>query len=105
MSSGNELGPVELRFSAEVIEWRGPAPFFYARIPATQGEVIADLSPALTYGWGAIPVEAVIGDTPFRTALFPKDGCYLLPLRAAVRTSEAITLGSMVEVTLTLGWS
>lgn len=105
MSSGNELGEVELRFRAEVIEWRGPAPFFYARIPAPESDAIADLSRALTYGWGAIPVEATIGSTPFRTALFPKDGRYLLPLRVSVRTSEGIALGAVIEVVLSLGWS
>lgn len=29
---------MELQFRATVIYWRGPAPFFYARIPADVGQ-------------------------------------------------------------------
>lgn len=50
-------------------------------------------------------MEARIGATPFRTALYPKDGRYLLPLRASVQASEGIALGGTVQVTMRLGWS
>jgi Domain of unknown function (DUF1905). len=102
--AARELGEIELRFRAPVIEWRGPAPYFYARVPPDESDTIAEFSRALTYGWGAIPVMAQIGATQFRTALFPKDGGYLLPLRADVRTREAIALADVVEVSLGLGW-
>lgn len=105
MAAGSELGEIGLQFRAEVIEWRGPAPFIYARIPPEESDTIAGFSRALTYGWGAIPVEARIGATPFRTALYPKDGRYLLPLRASVQASEGIALGGTVQVTMRLGWS
>lgn len=36
-----------------------------------------------------IPVEARIGETVFLTSVFPKDGSYLLPLKAAVRGPAA----------------
>jgi hypothetical protein len=41
--------------------------------------------------WGQVPVVVRIGDTGFTTALFPKDGSYLLPLRtrfASLRGSK-----------------
>lgn len=103
--AGRELGEVELQFCAPVIEWRGPAPYFYAQIPPAESDTIAEFSRALTYGWGAIPVIAQIGENQFRTALFPKDGGYLLPLRADVRKRESIALADVVEVSLGLGWN
>src|SRR5436190_22993747 len=86
------LAPVEFEFPASVIEWRGPAPFYYADIPAEDSEDIKDAAKGLEY-WGQVPVVVRIGDTDFTTALFPKDGRYLLPLRDAVRRAEGIDLG------------
>ena len=94
---------LELSFSAVVIEWRGPAPFFYARIPLEPAAEIAAVKRAASYGWGAIPVTARIGATSFSTSLFPKDGTYLLPLKAAVRRQLAVTVGDEVEVEMEIG--
>lgn len=96
---------MELSFTAEVIEWRGPAPFYYAVVPPQEAEEIADLSRELTYGWGCIPVLAVVGETAWETSLFPKDGGYLVPLKVAVRRAEGVDLGDLVDVSLELGGS
>ncbi len=88
---------MEFQFSALVIEWRGPAPFYYADIPVQDSEDVKDAAKGLEY-WGQVPVVVRIGDTDFTTALFPKDGRYLLPLRAAVRRAEGIELGMTVQV-------
>ena len=93
---------MEFEFTAEVIEWRGPAPFYYAVVPEAEAESIHDVSGALTYGWGCIPVSATVGGTDFTTSLFPKDGRYLLPLKVAVRRAEGIDDGDHVDVRLTL---
>jgi hypothetical protein len=94
---------MELSFTAEVIEWRGPAPYFYAAVPPDEAEEIADLASELTYGWGCIPVVVRLGATTWETSLFPKDGGYLLPLKVAVRRAEGLDLGDAADVTLTLG--
>lgn len=96
---------MELRFTAEVIEWRGPAPFYYAVVPPEEAEEIADLSRELTYGWGCIPVRVVLGATSWETSLFPKDGGYLVPLKVAVRRAEGVDLGDLVDLALDLGGS
>jgi hypothetical protein len=56
----------------------------------------------VTYGWGVIPVSARIGRTTWTTSLFPKDGGYLLPVKAVVRRAERIDLGDEVAVLLRL---
>ena len=90
------------RFETQVIYWRGPSPFFYAPIPPQHVEELRQVSKIVTYGWGMIPVEAQIGDVVFNTALFPKDGTYLLPLKAAVRRKTNITAGDLIAVDMTI---
>ncbi len=94
---------MELEFEAVVVEWRGPAPFFYARLPAGAAAEISRVKKLLTYGWGAIPAEAVINGVAFTTSLFPKDDTYLLPLKASVRKRIGVTVGDTVAVTMQVG--
>lgn len=94
---------MELEFRGEVIEWRGPSPFFFAVVPPDAAEVIADLAPMLTYGWGVIPARVTIGPVTWTTSLFPKDGGYLVPLRAAERKRAHVDLGDAPQITLELG--
>jgi len=88
-----------------VIEWRGPAPFYYARLPADAAAEIAKVKKLVTYGWGAIPAEAVINGVSFTTSLFPKNDTYLLPLKDAVRKQIGVTVGDVVSVSLQVGRS
>jgi hypothetical protein len=44
-----------------------------------------------------------IGDAEFRTALFPKDGCYLIPLKDAVRRPAGIEVDQVLAVGLRVG--
>jgi hypothetical protein len=94
---------MELRFRGEMIYWRGPSPFTFVRIPEAESDDIAEIASMVTYGWGAIPVNARIGKTDFYTALFPKDGGYLLPVRVAVRRAEGVDVGDLVDVELEVG--
>ena len=93
---------MELEFVGEVIEWRGPAPFYYVVIPEDESDAIASVATAFTYGWGVIPVRAEVAGMTFTTSLFPRDGGYLLPLKDAVRRPAGIDVGDRVEVELSL---
>ena len=92
-----------ISFVAQVIEWRGPSPFFFAPIPDEHSEAIRHLAKVVSYGWGVIPVVATAGEVTFSTSLFPKDGAYLLPLKDAVRRRLAVTAGDVVEIAMTIG--
>ncbi len=94
---------MEFEFVGEVIHWRGPAPWFFVPMPAAQSERIQERANEFTYGWGVIPVLVTIGETEFETSLFPKDGHYLVPVRAAVRRAEQIDEGDTVGVSLIAG--
>jgi hypothetical protein len=90
---------VEWVFDGEVIEWRGPAPFFFVAMSEADSAELKEEARSLIY-WGQVPVLAVLGDTEFRTALFPKNGRYLVPLKDAVRKAEGVSEGDHVTVTL-----
>lgn len=89
-------------FEGQVVEWRGPAPYYYVPMPVEDAEDLKDAARGLEY-WGQVAVTATIGETTFTTALFPKDGTYLLPLKAAIRRAEEIDLDDVVDVALVLG--
>ena len=93
---------MELEFEAEVVEWRGPAPFSFLAVPEPMCEDLRIASRDVSYGWGVIPVTVRIGRTTWTTSLFPKDGGYLVPLKDRVRAAERIEQDDVVEAVLTV---
>lgn len=91
---------MEIEFTGEVIHWRGPAPFFFIPTPDKESSDIKLIANRITYGWGVIPATVTIGDTTIKTALFPKDGKYLVPLKKDFREKELLELGDKVKVKL-----
>lgn len=95
---------MDVEFEGPVVEWRGPAPYYFLAIPEDESDDIKVAAKGLEY-WGQVPVVARIGDTEFTTGLFPKDGRYLMPLKDKVRRAEGIVLGDVLEVALRVGRS
>jgi hypothetical protein len=93
---------MDFEFEGPVIEWRGPAPYYFVAIPEEDSEDIKFAAKGLEY-WGQVPVVVRIGAAEFTTALFPKDGRYLLPLKDAVRKPTAIEVDQVLAVGLRLG--
>ena len=93
---------MELRFRGEIWFWRGPAPFHFVTVPEGESELIAEIAAAVTYGWGMIPAGVRIGDTSTTTALWPKEGGYIVPVKKAVQDAEGVGVGDTVEIALTI---
>lgn len=93
---------MELDFTGDIWHWRGPAPFYFVTVPREESGHLHAVSKTVSYGWGMIPVRARIGDTKWETALFPKDGLYVLPVKDAVRRTQQIDEGDIVAVQLTV---
>lgn len=91
---------MRLTFTGEVWYWRGPAPYHFVTVPADESEAIAEISRAVTYGWGMIPATVRLGGTMWTTSLWPKDGGYIVPLKSRVRAAERIDVDDIVEVEL-----
>lgn len=91
---------LEISFTSEVLYWRGPAPFYFLKVPGEEATSINDISKLVSYGWGVIPCDVLIGDVEFYTALFPKEGSYLVPLKKAVRDDIKVDEGDSVKATI-----
>lgn len=89
-----------IEFTGDIWFWKGPAPWYFVRIPPTQSGELKDVMTMVTYGWGMIPVEAQVGKTKWTTALWPKDGMYILPVKTVVRKAEKLEEGDVVKVTM-----
>lgn len=94
---------MDLEFDGEVWFWRGPAPWYFVTVPSEHAEALAAMASFVSYGWGMIPVAARIGATTWTTSLFPKDGSYVLPVKASVRRAEGLDEGSRATVHLGIG--
>ncbi len=94
---------MEFEFTGRIFEWRGPAPYYYVALPDEDSADLKEASAMLTYGWGVIPVQVRIGDTEWETSLFPKDGCYLVPLKDRVRRAEGLDEGDEITVYMVAG--
>jgi len=93
---------VDVEFSGEVWRWQGPSPWYFVTVPEDQSEQLQVTSTAVTYGWGMLPVSVRIGTTTWATSLWPKDGRYVVPLKAAVRRAEDLDEGDTVTVRLSV---
>jgi hypothetical protein len=93
---------VELRFSGEVWEWRGPAPHHFVTVPEAESAALQSVAGRVSYGWGMVPVTARINGTQWTTSLWPKDDGYVVPLKLAVRRAEEVDVGDVVTVRLTV---
>jgi hypothetical protein len=88
-------------FTGEEIEWRGPAPYLFVAMTPEECEDLREAARGLIY-WGQVPVQVRIGGTVFTTALFPRDGRYLVPVKVAVQQAEAIGEGAIIVVAVRL---
>jgi hypothetical protein len=93
---------MELDFTGEVWFWRGPAPWYFITVPDAECLILKDEWMFASYGWGMIPVTARIGDSEWDTSLFPKDGRYILPVKAAIREAEQVDEGDAPLVNMAI---
>ena len=89
-----------IEFNGKIWFWKGPAPWYFVTVPAKQCRDLQAISGVVTYGWGMIPVHVWIGTSEWQTSLFPKDGSYLVPIKASVRKAELLKEGDQVTVRL-----
>ncbi|HWS51799.1 MAG TPA: DUF1905 domain-containing protein [Microbacterium sp.] len=91
---------MRLRFEGEIWYWRGPAPFHFVTVPPVESEMIHEVASVVTYGWGMIPASVTVGGTTATTALWPKDGGYIVPIKKVLQDREGVTVDDVVEIVL-----
>lgn len=89
-----------IELTGKIWFWRGPAPWYFITVPEEQSHNLKAISGFVTYGWGMIPVQVRIGKSEWTTSLFPKDGRYIVPIKASIREAENLEAGDEVTVRL-----
>lgn len=91
---------LRFEFSGALWQWRGPAPHYFVTVPEEHCAALRDVAGLVSYGWGMISVRVRIGTTEWQTSLFPKDGRYLVPIKARVPRAELLAEGDTVTLRL-----
>lgn len=91
---------MNIEFNGKIWFWKGPSPFYFVTVPAEQCHDLRAISGSVTYGWGMIPVYVRIGNTEWKTSLFPKDGGYIVPINVRARRGENLDEDDEVTVRL-----
>lgn len=89
----------EIVFDTELWEWDGEGAWFFVTMPEDDTEHVRMVA-GPPRGFGSVRVEATVGATTWRTSVFPdkRSGCFLLPVKQAVRRAEGIGAGDVVHV-------
>ena len=83
-----------------------PAAWHFITIDGDAGEALSATAlmrrmEGMSRGFGSLKVAATIGETTFKTSVFPsKESGWLLPVKASVRKAERLTEGEAVELVL-----
>ena len=91
---------VEFTFTSELIEWRGPAPFYFLPTPAKFTADFKAIAANKSYGWGVLYANITLPSEHWKTTLMPKDGGYLIPIKKAIRIKHGFEVGQPIKVTV-----
>ena len=89
-------------FNGKLWKYGGESSWWFVSLPVEDSEDLERFCAHRKRSFGSIGVTATIGATSWQTSVFrdTKLNCYLLPVKAAVRSKESLTENSSYEVTL-----
>ena len=94
---------LEFSFTGEVWLWQAEtAAWHFVTLPEDMSEDIKAFTKHLARGFKSVKLEVRIGETRWKTSIFPskEQGAYILPLKKSVRVAEDIGVGSSVSIEL-----
>ena len=82
----------------------GEASWVFVTLPVDLSAQIRAMPRPPRPGFGSLRVVATIGSTSWKTSIFPdsKSGCYVLPLKKAVRAAQQLDVDGTADVTIEL---
>jgi hypothetical protein len=88
-------------FEAELWSSESTESWVFVTLPPELSEDIRAIT-GEPRGFGSVRVEVTIGVTTWRTSVFPdsKSGCFVLPVKKAVRKAEDVEVGEPARVRL-----
>ncbi len=92
----------QYKFQAKVWLYQGMAAWHFVTLPKELSAELKENFGDIARGWGSLPVDVKLGNTNWKTSIFPdkKIGAYILPLKLEVRKKEQVKEGD--EITLIL---
>ena len=90
-----------MEFEASLWEHDSVGAWCFVTVPAElSDDLLMGAGPPTAFG--SIRVEVGVGGSVWRTSVFPdkRSGCYVLPVRKAVRRAEDLEVGDPVRVRL-----
>ena len=94
---------LDFSFTSDIWLWQAEtAAWHFVALPVEMSEDIKAFTKHLARGFRSVKVEAQIGDTSWKTSIFPSKEreAYILPIKKSVRTAEDIGAASVVTVDL-----
>jgi len=94
----------EYSFTSKVVVYSGTSSWRFLGLPEKEASEIKAKFGKQAKGWGSLPVRVTVGQTTWKTSIFPdsRSGTYLLPLKAEVRKKERIADTATVRFKLEL---
>jgi hypothetical protein len=97
---------VIVEFEAELWIWdarRGDS-WTFVSLPVEESAEIRDLAAGQPRGFGSVRVRAAIGNSTWRTSIFPDSarGVFVLPVKRAIRVAEKLEAGDVTTVAIEL---
>ena len=97
-------------FTAPLWQWSAregtgaPGSWCFVTVPLALSEEIRDSLVVPPRGFGSVRVRVVAGTSSWDTSIFPDatSGCFVLPVKKAVRVAEDVEEGDELTVTLTV---
>ena len=93
-------------FDAELWIWdaRRTEGWTFVSLPVEFSDDVREVAGEPRRGFGAVRVRVTVGGSTWRTSIFPDSarGCYVLPIKRAVRIAEALDAGDVATVTVEL---
>jgi hypothetical protein len=97
---------VTYEFEAELWLWeaRRMDSWTFVSLPTDLADEVLELTAPFERGFGSVRVEVTVGETVWRTSIFPDSGrrTYVLPIKKAVRKAEQLEVGDTARVRLAL---
>ncbi|OGL36739.1 hypothetical protein A3A68_02180 [Candidatus Saccharibacteria bacterium RIFCSPLOWO2_01_FULL_48_13] len=92
------------KFNGKLWIYSGDAAWHFITLPKKYAREIAAISKDIARGFGSLRVTATIGDSSWKTSIFPdsRSGSYLLPVKKEIRSSEKLGAGDSVKISVTL---
>ncbi|HKD98293.1 MAG TPA: DUF1905 domain-containing protein [Micromonosporaceae bacterium] len=95
-----------VEFDAELWLWdaRRTDSWMFVTLPVDVSQEIRELTEGMRRGFGSVRVRVTVGGTSWATSVFPDagSGCYVLPIKRAVRKAEVLDVGDVASVSVEL---